>query len=1366
MENNMSNMDINMAAEPRVKYGLLHNHTENSLRDSAMSVERLVLQAKELGAPALALTDHGVMTGYISFMRCCEDNGMKPILGVELYVEEGHEGRKHLIVMAKNKEGFQALAKAVSAAGLRSHNGYPRANKALLEKFFGPGTDGHGNVIATSACVSGVLASIILANQSVESDIEALRAEQETLVSPNSQSYKANLAKRDALETRQKELSVQIATLKKAAAKSTKALLRRAETGKNKIKCQEARMAYEAAEKEKAEAAAKLERLKTISGKNATDLKIIKSHIAADEKEIAKWLLRERRIKDIQASYIDDQSLNDRLIREGEWYDRLFGHGDFYIELQYHGMDMEKDVYPKLAWLSDFLDIPAVAANDAHIPDRMADSVLARAIVQSTRFQYQKWYAPELWDREMYLKDDAELFKSLCQIIPGEKAREAMENVGRIVNACSFTLERENHYPKFQAPDGSTSEEYIRKMAYEGIKHRYPDGSFSDYDRLEHELDVICSMGYADYHCIVEDFLRYARAAGKLDLDNQKERELALTFDTERIEKYTDGRVGEYVGPGRGSAAGSLVCYLIGITNIDPLAYGLLFERFLNPDRVSMPDIDCDIETGIRPYVIQYVKHKYGKNSVCGIMTRGVQKGKAALITGAKTYALKQGYDSMRFMALEKEIAKKAVELAGNEIDINLHAIANDYIVTDINEKTGRKIDRRVEGLKAAFAKNRDALEIIHFAMCVEGTVTQFGQHAAGVIVTDGKPVGNYVPLLLSNKEIMMTSCDMGQAEEIGLLKIDFLGLKNLTVISNTVKEIYQDTGEAIDIDKIPMDDTDVYREIFAKANTNSVFQFESDGMKNMLKGFKPGSIFDLTLLVAMYRPGPMQFLKDIINVKSGKKKAVYLTPELKPILENTYGSITYQEQVQEIFKQLAGYSLGQADLVRRAMSKKKEKLLKAERQAFINGNPEKGIAGCKANGISEEIANTIFDEVMDFSRYAFNMSHAACYAVVAYQTAWLKYHYPTQYMCAVLGSSDFDGVQKLCGDLRRMNIPFAGPDINISRQSFSIHDGKIYFGLGSIKGMGVTTGYIEEERRKNGAYRSVGDFMGRTLAPKKIYEAFVKTGAFDHFCANRKAFIALGVEYDKGIKSIKADLKKLEAEADPIKYDRILRRIQEKKRKLERIAADETVCDNALGNLKDEWELLGSYVSGHPLDLYQDPGKLNASTASDVLGCRDGSCVRIIGIIQDYREKNRKSDGKRMAFFDIADQTGTIPVCCFTAAYAKYGDCLTENAVVLIEGKVMADEGDGQDEAVVKLSVEKAYEMQPEKDMIIIYDSDPDTWQRITIQKVKPYISKEGNPVQVYFSLFGEMRDTDLKLNPVIVQDQAVQCVVQHRCR
>lgn len=1346
----------------KVKYGLLHNHTYESLRDSAMSIEALVKRAKELGAPAVALTDHGVMTGYIDFMQCCEDNDIKPILGVEMYVEEEHEGRKHLIVMAKNTDGFQALIKAVTETNLRMYDGFPRANKELLMKHFGPGTSGHGNVIGTSACVQGVLAAVIMANRSIEEDIAAIREEQEAFLSPESNSYKKNIEKRNALEEEQKELNERISGLKKAASKSTKGLLRKAESGKDESKRIEARKAYEAEEIKKKEAAEELERLKAVYEKNASDIKLLKAYISADEKQIAKWMQKERRIQEIRENYVDDKSLNDRLIKEGEWYDRLFGHGNFYIELQNHGLDIEEKAYPKLAWLSDWLGIPVVAANDAHIPDRTPDSVLARSIVQSTRFQYQRWHNADAADWEVYVKDDRELSSALSKILPDDKVVEAMENVKKIVDACDFQLERGNHYPKFQTPDGSTPEEYLRNMAYEGIKKRYPDGSFTDYDRLEHELDVICSMGYADYHCIVEDFLRYARAAGKLNLDDPKEREIALSFDIDRIERFTANRVGEYVGPGRGSAAGSLVCYAIGITNIDPLKYGLLFERFLNPERVSMPDIDCDIETEIRPYVIEYVKYKYGQESVCGIMTKGAQKGKAALITGAKTYALKKGEDSMHFMSLEKSIATTAVNLAGSELDLNIHSIADDFKIPIVDPMTGEVTEQLMPGLKSIFAQNKDALEIIHFALCIEGVVTQFGQHAAGVIITDGRPVDNYVPLIMSNKDIMMTSCDMGQAEGIGLLKMDFLGLKNLTIISNCVKKVYHDTGVAIDMDKIPMDDQDVFREIFSKANTNSIFQFESDGMKNMLKGFKPESIFDLTLLVAMYRPGPIQFLGKVIDVKSGKTEASYLTPELEPILSKTYSSITYQEQVQEIFKQLAGYSLGQADLVRRAMSKKKEKVLQAERQAFIFGDPERNIAGCKKNGINEEIANTLFDEVMDFAKYAFNKSHAACYAVVAYQTAWLKYHYPAQYMCSVMNVSDFDDIPKLCSDLRHMHIPLKAPDVNISDYGFSLYNGCIYFGLSSIKGLGVTTRSIIEERQQNGPYRSVGDFVKRNLPSTKIYETFVSTGAFDNLCANRKSLMVLSDLYAKSVKSIKDAKKKMATIADNEKLAKAEKRLKDKEAQLEAITADETICDDTFGNLKKEKELLGDYLTGHPLDHYPSPAKVKAISVYDVLDNEITGRVRLLGIIQNYKEKNKKADGKKMAFFDLSDTTGTIPVCCFTKAFAQYGTLLAEDAVIVIEGKVMLDNGDENTEPEKKISVDRVMEIQPEKDVIIIYDSDPDTWNMKTLKKILPYSSDSGNPVQVYFTMFGEIRETDLLLNPQIAKDDVVKCAIQ----
>ena len=582
-----------MESKKRVKYGLLHNHTMESRRDSAMSVEMLVARAKELGAPAVALTDHGVMTGYIDFAKSCADAGIKPIVGVEAYIEEASEGRKHLILMSKNDKGFRALSKFVTATQHRLANGFARGNKELLLQYFGPGSDGHGNVIATSACVQGVLASIVLANRSVDDDIASLREQQENFLSPQAESYVKNCKKRDAITEQQNALSPQIAALKKASKKSTQGLLRRAQTGKDEAKRLLAQKEYEEEEQKKKEAATELERLNAIYEKNAADLKTLKSFIDADEKRIAKWIQLERKITAIRERYVDDSSLNATLLQEADWYSRLFGEGNFYIELQYHGLEIEKNAYPKLAWVAAMTGLPVVAANDAHVPDNSADSVLARAIAQSTRYQYERWYAPDATDYEVYVKDDEELSAALLQILPEETVQEAMENVGEIVSQCEFHLSTEKHYPKFVAPDNKTPDEYLTEMAYAGISWRYPDGDFTDYDRLKYELDIICSMGYADYFCIVEDFLRYARVAGKLYLDDPKEQELAMTFDTAMIAEYVKDRPGETVGPGRGSAAGSLVCFLVGITNIDPLKYGLLFERFLNPERVSMPDIDC-----------------------------------------------------------------------------------------------------------------------------------------------------------------------------------------------------------------------------------------------------------------------------------------------------------------------------------------------------------------------------------------------------------------------------------------------------------------------------------------------------------------------------------------------------------------------------------------------------------------------------------------------------------------------------------------------------------------------------------------------------------------------------------------------------
>lgn len=563
-------------------------------------------------------------------------------------------------------------------------------------------------------------------------------------------------------------------------------------------------------------------------------------------------------------------------------------------------------------------------------------------------------------------------------------------------------------------------------------------------------------------------------------------------------------------------------------------------------------------------------------------------------------------------------------------------------------------------------------------------------------------------------------------------------------------------------MDRIPMDDTDVYREIFAKANTNSVFQYESDGMKNMLKGFKPETIFDLTLLVAMFRPGPMQFLDDVIAVKNGRKPLTYMTPELEPILRNTYGAIAYQEQVQEIFKSLAGYSLGQADMVRRAMSKKKEKVLKAERQAFVYGDAERNIDGCEKRGISAEIANALFDEVMDFARYAFNKSHAACYAVVAYQTAWLKFHYPIQYMNAVLNSSTFDDIQKLCGDMHYMHIPFEAPDINISDADFTIFDDAVYYGLSKIKGLGSAQAQIALERKQNGPFRDVAEFIIRTRPDAKTFEKFTKAGAFRNLCDNRQALLTTwDTVYAKAVKSLKDYQKKLDAAIEPDKRDRILNSMRDKEDAIRRTRIDDSICNDDYKNLKTERELLGDYFSGHPMDHYPSPRDLKTVSISEALRRSRKSRVSVAGIVTDFVIKARRSDGRPMAFFTLSDKSGNIPVCCFTEPYASFGDQLDEDTVVKITGEIMFDEGEEDGEPIRKLSIKNVEPLEPIKDIITIVDTDPFRWESETVDKVVSYINPNGNPVRVFFTALQELWESDLKLNPLIVTEAPVTCSI-----
>lgn len=1338
-----------------IKFGLLHCHTDHSIRDSVMSVNTLIDCAKELGAPAVALTDHGSMTGYIQFMKTCKKAGIKPVLGVEAYVEEENEGRKHLVLMVKDYAGFQALIKAVTESNTRivkvGNLTFPRMSKKILHKYFGQGSSGHGHVVATSACISGVLSHVVLANSSISEDVDVIRRQRDEHEAPDSPGYQKNMAELENLKHTQKNLSAEIIKLKREATRSLIAMERKhltAPAGSERQK--EAKIEYETASKTRFEAADLLLKKRTEKGSVDFRIKALNNIVKQMEKSIGHWKKFQNKINTIEKNYISDNKVDEMLSKEAEWYRATFGPADFYIELQNHGMAEEKKVMVRLARLSDELGIPVCIANDVHIPKRTDDDVLARGIIRATAFD--KWEDPSAVDRELYIKTDAELIAKLSEILPADKVKEGYENIGEIVGKCNLVIPEADHYPKFETPDGSIPEEYLRKKAYDGIKKRYPDG-FHEWDRLEHELKVICTMGYAGYHCIVEDLLHYARVAGKLHLGSPEQRALALSFDIEAIERFTEHMVGECVGPGRGSAAGSLVCYLIGITNIDPIKYGLLFERFLNPDRVSMPDIDCDIESNIRPYVVEYVKHKYGKNSVCGISTKGKLTGKAAILTGSHIYALKKAGDTTAYLNISSEVSKKAVELSEDELHVNLKKIKDK--------------------LNLFFKDNPVALGIIRYAVLVEGSIAQIGMHAAGIIITDGKPVDDYVPLIYNTTNgIMTTQCDMVEAEEIGLLKIDFLGLRYLTIITEAVRDIFKNTGISIDMDKIPYDDKTVFYEIFAKAMTNSIFQVESPGMKKMLNKFGPDDIFDLILLIATYRPGPMQYLPNIIAVKRRGQSISYLTDKLEPILCNTYGSIIYQEQVQEVFKQLAGYSFGQADIVRRAMSKKNDKVLAAERNSFLYGDSERNIAGCIANGISETAASKLFEEMIDFAKYAFNKSHSACYAVLSYQTAWLKKHYPREYMKAVLNWSSFEKVPGLVSDLRMMGIEVKAPDVNQSKIGFSLADDAILFGLGTIKGLGDSVKDVIKEREQNGYYRSLADFVIRTNGQKKILEGMTNSGAFDTFCDNRAAIADLLPEYARHMQKVKNYRKKLDEAFDDKKISNYKAKINEYKEKIKELSPDITLCENGMERLRIEKGCLGVFVSKHPMELFQTSQENSAIPIKQAYNAGRQQEIKVTGIISDFRVLHRHKDGAPMGFFSLSDLSGQIEVCCFTDAYAQYQSLLNDDEVIQIIGEIMEDQDNPGEK---KISIKKfsgsgqkkiyncVKKLKQQKATVIIYVEGIEVLEEGLWNSITPYISQNGNPVKIYDLCFGSYRDCNFLISPTITQDSALRTAIMN---
>ena len=881
----------------------------------------------------------------------------------------------------------------------------------------------------------------------------------------------------------------------------------------------------------------------------------------------------------------------------------IFGEGNFYLELQDHNIPEQRPVNQGVMRLARETHLPLVVTNDAHYLRRedanMQDVLLCiqtgKTVDDPNRMKFQT--------EEFYLKSEHEL----RALFPN--CDEAFENTARIAERCNleFTF-NEYHLPSFPVPEGYTNEQYFRKLCLDGFRERYPNAPEGYMERLEYEISVISRMGYVNYYLIVWDFIRYAKETGIP------------------------------VGPGRGSGAASIVAYCMHITEVDPMKYALIFERFLNPERVSMPDFDTDFCQERRGEVIEYVMKKYGADHVAQIATFGTMAARGAIRDVGR---------ALNFSYAETDVVAKLVPAT-------VHITLKEALAVSPKLKEMYDADDRVRTL-------------IDTAMSLEGMPRNTSTHAAGVVIT-ADPVSSYVPLS-RNDETIVTQYTMTTIEELGLLKMDFLGLRNLTVIRDA-EELIRKCEPSFSMDAVPDDDVDTFQ-MLAEGKTQGVFQLESTGMTSVCVGMKPGSIEDITAIVALYRPGPMDSIPTFIENKFNPRKVTYKTPMLEPILKVTYGCIVYQEQVIEIFRQLGGYTMGQADNIRRAISKKKQKVIEEERKVFVYGDAAQGIPGCIARGISESVAQSIYDEIVDFANYAFNKAHAVCYAVVAYQTAYLKCHYPRQYMAALM-TSVLDSATKISGYIaacKEMGIALLPPDINHSEDTFTVEGDAIRFGLGAVKNVG--RGLIRTmvaKRNECGPFLSLEDFIQRMDTAdinKRAVENFIKCGAMDCFGYNRSELLAV---YDTMMDSIAASKKRnLDGQMG------LFSMLQEDKAasipipKLNEISkADKMLMEK---------ETTGIYLSGHPMDDYRAYLRNTrvvtiASLMDEEADVQDDQIVSIAGVVQSVKMKTTRNNSM-MAYITLEDDTASIEMLAFSNVLNQYGGYLKENQPVVIVGRL-----------------------------------------------------------------------------------------------
>ena len=928
-------------------------------------------------------------------------------------------------------------------------------------------------------------------------------------------------------------------------------------------------------------------------------------------------------------------------------YQNCFGKGNFFLELQDHGIDKQQIVNQQLLRMSKETGIELVATNDVHYTyeeDAEPHDILlclqtGKKLSDENRMRYE--------GGQYYVKSEEEM----KQLFP--YALEALENTQKIADRCHVEIEfGKTKLPDFPVPEGYTTYGYLEKLCYDGLNERYGDKADTLRERLEYELKVIKDMGYVEYFLIVWDYIHFAREQGIM------------------------------VGPGRGSAAGSLVSYTTGITNIDPIRYHLIFERFLNPERVSMPDIDVDFCFERRQEVIDYVIQKYGKDCVTQIVTFG-------------TLA-----------------AKGVIRDVGRVMDLPYSFV--DMIAKNIPNELGITIEKALKmnpELRKLYETDESVKRLIDMSKRLEGLPRHTSMHAAGVVISQ-KPMDEYVPLSRGSDGMITTQFTMTTIEELGLLKMDFLGLRTLTVIQNAIKMAERNHGVTIDIDQIDFDDKAVLASL-GTGKTEGVFQLESAGMKNFMKELKPQNLEDVIAGISLYRPGPMDFIPAYIRGKNSTGQIVYDCPQLEPILAPTYGCIVYQEQVMQIVRDLAGYTWGRSDLVRRAMSKKKQAVMEQERKNFVYGNEAEGVPGCVANGIDEAVANKIYDEMIDFAKYAFNKSHAAAYAVVSYQTAYLKYYYPVEYMAALMTSvqDNTTKVSEYILTCRRMGITILPPDINEGEGGFLATDKQIRYGLSAIKSVGKPViDAILEERKQRGAFTSLKDFLTRMSGGevnKRTVENFIKAGALDGLDGSRRQKMMV---YASILDSIHQE-KKNSMAGQMTLFDIAA---EEDKKEFEITMPDIEEYDKET-LLGYEKEVLGIYVSGHPLEKYEEKWRKNitATTADFLLDeetkaakIKDGATVMIGGMITEKTIKYTKTN-QAMAFITVEDLLGTVEVIIFPRDFEKNQALLQEDAKVFIRGRASVEE-----EKNGKLICERVYAFDAAKRELWIQFSDKQAFE------------------------------------------------------